>query len=60
MVLRGAEGALRVPVWPTRFVILLGGALAILNYAVAAMIDVFGLDEVAPPIASGDAASTKA
>ena len=54
------EGALRVPVWPTRFVILLGSALAILNYAVAAMIDVFGLDEVAPPIASDDAASTKA
>jgi hypothetical protein len=54
------EGALRVPVWPTRFVILLGSALAILNYAVAAMIDVVGLDEVAPPTTSDDAASTKA
>jgi TRAP-type C4-dicarboxylate transport system permease small subunit len=41
------EGALRVPVWPTRFVILLGSALAILNYFVAAMIDVFGLEDLA-------------
>jgi len=39
------EGALRVPVWPTRFVILLGCALAIVNYVVAALIDVLGLDE---------------
>jgi TRAP-type C4-dicarboxylate transport system permease small subunit len=39
------EGALRVPVWPTRFVILLGCALAVLNYFVAAMIDVFGLED---------------
>jgi TRAP-type C4-dicarboxylate transport system permease small subunit len=38
------EGALRVPVWPTRFMILLGCALAIVNYAVAALIDVFGFD----------------
>jgi hypothetical protein len=41
------EGALRVPVWPTRFVILLGAALAIVNYVVAALIDVFGFDESA-------------
>lgn len=39
------EGALRVPVWPTRFMILAGCALAILNYAVAALIDVFGFDD---------------
>lgn len=38
------EGALRVPVWPTRFMILAGSALAIVNYLVAALIDVFGLD----------------
>jgi len=38
------EGALRVPVWPTRFMILVGCALAIVNYAVAALIDVFGFD----------------
>ncbi len=48
------EGALRVPVWPTRFVVLLGSALAILNYAVAAMIDVLGLDDAAAPVASDD------
>jgi hypothetical protein len=48
------EGALRVPVWPTRFVVLLGSALAILNYAVAAMIDVLGLDDVAAPVVSDE------
>lgn len=39
------EGALRVPVWPTRFMIIVGAALAILNYVVAALIDVFGFDD---------------
>ncbi|HEX9684991.1 MAG TPA: TRAP transporter small permease subunit [Burkholderiales bacterium] len=39
------EGALRVPVWPTRFMILAGAALAIVNYVVAALIDVFGFDD---------------
>ncbi|HEX9672024.1 MAG TPA: TRAP transporter small permease [Burkholderiales bacterium] len=39
------EGALRVPVWPTRFMILVGSGLAIVNYVVAALIDVLGLDE---------------
>jgi len=29
------EGALRIPTWPARFVVLLGGALASLNYALA-------------------------
>jgi TRAP-type C4-dicarboxylate transport system permease small subunit len=29
------EGALRVPTWPARFVVLLGSALAALNYALA-------------------------
>lgn len=38
------EGALRVPVWPTRFVILIGAALAILNYLVLFYIDVFAPD----------------
>jgi len=38
------EGALHVPVWPTRFMILVGCALAMVNYAVAALIDVFGFD----------------
>jgi TRAP-type C4-dicarboxylate transport system permease small subunit len=35
------EGALRVPVWPTRFVILIGAALAIVNYLVLFYVDVF-------------------
>ena len=39
------EGALRVPVWPTRFMILIGCALAIVNYVVAALIDVLGFDD---------------
>ena len=38
------EGALRVPIWPTRFMILIGGALAILNYLVLAAVDVFRPD----------------
>ena len=45
------EGALRVPVWPARFMILIGSAVAIMNYVVAALIDVLGLDEVGPPTA---------
>jgi TRAP-type C4-dicarboxylate transport system permease small subunit len=39
------EGALRVPVWPTRFMILVGSGLAIVNYVVAALIDVLVLEE---------------
>ena len=37
------EGALRVPVWPTRFAILLGGGLAGLNYLLLSMVEIFGL-----------------
>jgi TRAP-type C4-dicarboxylate transport system permease small subunit len=37
------EGALRVPVWPTRFMILLGSAVAAFNYLVLALIEAFGL-----------------
>ena len=44
------EGALRVPVWPTRLVVLFGSALAVLNYVVAALIDVLGLED--PPEAA--------
>jgi TRAP-type C4-dicarboxylate transport system permease small subunit len=46
------EGALRVPVWPIRFMILGGTALAILNYVVAALIDVFGVEDEAAREAS--------
>lgn len=34
------EGALRVPSWPTRFIILIGSALAVINYLVLAYLDV--------------------
>lgn len=38
------EGALRVPVWPTRFMILFGGTLATINYLIMAYLDVFRPD----------------
>jgi TRAP-type C4-dicarboxylate transport system permease small subunit len=34
------EGALRVPAWPTRFLILVGSVLAIINYLVVAYLDI--------------------
>ena len=37
------EGALRVPVWPARFMILVGSALAVINYLLLAAIEAFGL-----------------
>ncbi len=37
------EGALRVPVWPTRWMILLGAVLAGLNYVLLAIVEIFGL-----------------
>jgi TRAP-type C4-dicarboxylate transport system permease small subunit len=49
------EGALRVPVWPTRLVVLFGSALALLNYLVAALIDVFGLADDEPPAVAAEA-----
>ncbi|HEX7055401.1 MAG TPA: TRAP transporter small permease [Burkholderiales bacterium] len=39
------EGALHVPAWPTRFLILLGSAVAVANYVVVALLDVFGWRE---------------
>lgn len=48
------EGALRVPVWPTRFMVLFGSALAVLNYVVAALIDVLGLEDSGAPVAEID------
>jgi len=38
------EGALRVPVWPARFTILIGSALAVINYLALAAIELFGLE----------------
>ncbi len=50
------EGALRVPSWPARWTVLIGSALAMINYLVMAYIDVFKpelLDsEVGPNAAS--------
>ncbi len=40
------EGALRVPSWPTRFMILFGSGLAALNYIVMAYLDVFRPDQL--------------
>jgi TRAP-type C4-dicarboxylate transport system permease small subunit len=36
------EGALHIPSWPTRFMILIGSGLAVVNYMVLAYLDVFG------------------
>jgi len=38
------EGALRVPVWPARYTILLGSAIAAFNYLLLAAIEAFGLE----------------
>ena len=35
------EGALRVPSWPARWMVMIGSTLAIINYIVLAYIDVF-------------------
>ena len=48
------EGALRVPVWPTRFMVLVGSALAIVNYVVASLIDVLGFDDGGQGFADAD------
>jgi TRAP-type C4-dicarboxylate transport system permease small subunit len=37
------EGALRVPVWPARFAILLGAGLAGVNYVLLSLVEIFGL-----------------
>ncbi len=49
------EGALRVPSWPARWTVLLGSALAVINYVVMAYIDIFKpelLDSEADPDAA--------
>lgn len=38
------EGALRVPVWPTRFTIVIGSGLAVINYLALAAIEAFRLE----------------
>jgi TRAP-type C4-dicarboxylate transport system permease small subunit len=43
------EGALRVPVWPARWLVVIGGALAIINYLVLAWIDLSGRERAEAP-----------
>jgi len=50
------EGALRVPSWPARWTVLIGSALALINYCVLAYLDVFKpeqLDSEVDPDAPG-------
>ena len=37
------EGALRVPVWPTRWMIIFGAGMAGLNYVLLAIVEIFDL-----------------
>ncbi len=37
------EGALRVPVWPTRWMIIFGAGLAGINYVLLAIVEIFDL-----------------
>ena len=37
------EGALRVPVWPTRWMIIFGAGLAGINYVLLALVEIFDL-----------------
>ena len=37
------EGALRVPVWPTRWMVVFGAGLAGLNYLILSIVELFGL-----------------
>ena len=37
------EGALRVPVWPTRWMIIFGAGLAGINYVILAIVEIFDL-----------------
>lgn len=37
------EGALRVPVWPARYMIIFGAGLAGVNYVLLSIVEIFGL-----------------
>lgn len=39
----GGAGAVEIPIWPTRFAILLGAGLAGINYLILSLVEVFGL-----------------
>ncbi|MFQ3360641.1 MAG: TRAP transporter small permease [Alphaproteobacteria bacterium] len=40
------EGALKVPAWPTRFMIIVGGFLCCINYIALAVADIFEIKDV--------------
>jgi TRAP-type C4-dicarboxylate transport system permease small subunit len=40
------EGALRVPSWPARWTVMLGSALAMINYCVMAYLDLFKPEQI--------------
>lgn len=42
------EGALRVPTWPAHFAVLIGSAVAAVNYVVVALIDIFDVADAEP------------
>ena len=39
------EGALKVPAWPTRFIIIVGGFLCCINYIALAVADIFEIED---------------
>ena len=47
------EGALRVPSWPARWTVLVGSALALINYLVMAYVDVYKLDLMEAEVEEG-------
>ncbi len=49
------EGALRVPSWPARWMVLIGSALAVINYLVLAYIDVFKPESLDSEVDAGAA-----
>jgi TRAP-type mannitol/chloroaromatic compound transport system permease small subunit len=39
------EGALKVPTWPTRFIIIFGSIFCFINYLVLAIVDIFNIND---------------
>ena len=47
------EGAMHIPSWPTRFMILIGSGLAVINYLVLAYVEWTGADDGSSRINAG-------
>ncbi len=47
------EGAMRVPSWPARWTVLVGSALAMINYFVMAYLDIFRPDLLDSEVLTG-------